>query len=168
MGIYTIMKIDGISGEGVTNPLITDKQSYNDWIEVQQYSIGLHMPESQGSGARKASFNDLFIKKNPDKSSPHLALACMTGRKIKSVTIEFYDINPSDNKKIQKYASYEFNECMVSSWYQNSMNINNTESEQSPIEQVAFNYEKIQFNHLSGQSALEESIGFDLISNKTL
>lgn len=168
MEIYSIMKIDGILGEGVTNPLITDKQSYKDWIEVKQYSIGLHMPESQGSRARKASFNDLFIKKNPDKASQHLAFACMTGRKIKSVTIEFYDINPSDNKKIQKYAIYKFNECMVSSWYQNSMKINNAESEQSPVEQVAFNYDKIQFNHLAGQSALEESIEFDLIANKKL
>jgi type VI secretion system Hcp family effector len=124
------------------------------------------MPESQGGGAGKASFNDLFIKKYPDKASPHLALACMTERKIKSITIEFYDINPSDNEGFQKYAIYKFNDCILSSWYQNSMNINNIESGQSPVEQVAFNYQKIQLSYLKGQYAPGETIGFDLEANK--
>jgi type VI protein secretion system component Hcp len=92
----------------------------------------------------------------------------MTGRKINSITIEFYDINPQGNKKIQKYAIYKFNECMVSSWYQNSMNINNTESAQSTVEQVAFNYQKIQFNNLAGQPTPEGIIGFDLKANKPI
>lgn len=165
MEIYSIMKIEGISGEGPTNPLITDKEFYNDWIEVQQYSIGMHMPESPTNGAGKASFNDLFIKKYPDKASQHLALACVSKRKIKSITIDFYNINPFNNKKIQKYAIYKFNDCMVSSWYQNSMTVNHIEPEQSPIEQVAFNYEKIEFSYLSGQSTPQETIGFDLKAN---
>lgn len=169
MEIYSIMKIDGITGEGAINPLITDKKSYKDWIEVEQYSIGVHLETSkEGGNAGKASFNDLFIKKNPDKSSPHLALACMTGRKIKSITIEFYEINPSNNKKIQKYAIYEFNECIVSSWYQNSMSVNNMEPPQTPLEQVAFNYQKIRFNYLKGQHARGEILGFDLKANKAV
>jgi type VI secretion system secreted protein Hcp len=165
MEIYSIMKIDGILGGGATNPLITDKEYYKDWIEVEQYSMGLHMSESQSVGAGKASFNDIFIKKDPDKASPHITLACMTGRKIKSITIEFYDINPSGNKKIQKYAIYKFNDCIMSSWYQNSMSIKNTESPQSPVEQVAFNYQKIEFTYLTGKPT-GETIGFDLIANK--
>jgi type VI secretion system Hcp family effector len=163
MEIYSIMKIDGIAGDGPTNPLITDKV-YRDWIEVQQYSIGMHMPESQESGAEKASFNDLFIKKYPDKASQHLAMACTSGRKIKSITIDFYNIN--NNKKIRKYAVYKFKDAMVSSWYQNSMTVNKIEPEQSPIEQVAFNYSKIEFNYLSGQPTPEKTMGFDLKSNK--
>lgn len=161
------MKIDGIVGEGSINPLITDKEYYNDWIEVQQYSIGMHMPESPvDNNTGKASFNDLFIKKHPDKASHDLAMACSTGRKIKSITIDFYKINPFNDRKIQKYSIFKFNECQVSSWYQNSMTVNQME-EQSPIEQVAFNYEKIELTYLNEDESPEEIRRFDLKTNKS-
>ena len=84
MAVDMFLKLDGIDGES------TDAQ-HQDWIEVSSFSWGVSNSiagsGTGGGGAGKASFQDLHFEQLFDKSSPQVALYCVTGKHIASATL---------------------------------------------------------------------------------
>jgi type VI secretion system secreted protein Hcp len=78
------VKLGDIKGESLD-------AKHKDEIEVLSFSWGMSntasMTTGSGAGAGKATFQDLSIVHNIDKSSPQLMQACATGTHLKEATI---------------------------------------------------------------------------------
>jgi type VI secretion system secreted protein Hcp len=73
-------KIGDIKGESLD-------AKHKDEIEVLSFSWGVANSGSAGSGAGRATFQDLSIVHGIDKATPELLKACATGLHIKDATI---------------------------------------------------------------------------------
>ena len=85
-----------------------------------------------GGGAGKASFQDLSVAKLLDGMSVSLLAAAATGKHIKDVTIEVFEIGAGS-----PFATYTFEDALVTADLFGA-------STQGPSENVAFNFAKIR------------------------
>jgi type VI secretion system secreted protein Hcp len=137
MAFDAFLKIDGIPGESTD-----DKHA--DWIEVLSYSSGVSQtaPASASSGggasSERADFQDFSIVKALDKASPKLAVACADGTHIKEIAIE---LCRAGGDKV-KYMEYKLSDCIVSSHRPGG---SSGGGETLPLEEVSFNYGKIEW-----------------------
>lgn len=145
MAFDCFLKIDGIPGESTD-----DKHS--DWIEVLSYSWGVAQPASGsassggGGTAERADFADFSIVKTLDKASPKLMLACADGSHINEVTME---LCRAGGDKL-KYMEYKMSNVIVTSY---SPGGSSQGAESLPIEEVAFNYGKVELTYTYQQRA---------------
>jgi type VI secretion system secreted protein Hcp len=163
MAFDAFLKIKTIPGES------TDDK-HKDWIEVLWYHHGVSQPStgSRSSGGEaageRANHRDFRIRKTLDKASPKLELACCNGEHIGEVILEL--CRATGDK--QKYMEYKLTDVIVS-------DVDDTgESkapENLPIEEVAFNYGKIEWtytatDHKTGKSAGDVKAHWDATANK--
>jgi len=163
MAFDAFLKVDGIPGES------TDDK-HKDWIEVLSYHMGVSQPAtgSRSSGgaasAERANFSDLSIVKALDKASPKLFLACAKGDHITKVTLEL--CRATGDK--QSYMKYDLSDVIVSSVRPGGSSHG---AETLPLEEVAFNYGKIEktyteTDHGTGKAKGNVAANWDLKANK--
>jgi type VI secretion system secreted protein Hcp len=83
MAVDMFLKLDGIDGE-------SQDSVHKGEIDIFSYSWGVSNAgslASGGSGAGKASFQDLHFESGLSKASPNLMLACATGKHIPSAVL---------------------------------------------------------------------------------
>jgi len=137
----TFIKIDPIEGESTDN-------KHKDWIEVLSFSHGVSQPiTSSDTGGRigqGSNHQDFSITKVLDKASPLLALYCCTGTRIPSALVEL--CRTGGDK--EKFMEYKFQDILVS-----SVQPKGTITDVLPLEEVSFNYGKIEWTYtLDGNS----------------
>ncbi|SRR6266496_5020388 len=101
------LKVTDIKGESID-------EKHTDEIEVLSFSWGVTntgapAPGSGGSGAGKATFQDLSIIHKIDKASPLLMRACATGTHLKDATIT----HRKSGKGQQEYLIVKLNDVII-------------------------------------------------------
>ena len=163
MAFDCFLKIDGVPGESTD-----DKHS--DWIELLSYSHGVSQPGSgaQSSGgarsAERCDHEDFSVVKSIDKASPKLALFCCNGSHIKEIKMEL--CRATGDK--QKYMEVVMTDVIVSSVRPGG---SAQGGESLPLEEVAFNYGKIEWaytqtDHKTGKPKGDVKAHWDLVANK--
>jgi type VI secretion system secreted protein Hcp len=126
------LKIDGIPGEA------TDSKHKNE-IDLLSWSWGQTNSGSHGSGggggAGKVSMQDFSFTMRINKASPKLFLACATGQHIKSALLTCRKAG----KDQQEYLKIKFSDLLISSYQTGG-----SEGNVVPIDQIAFNFAKIE------------------------
>jgi len=165
MAFDAFIKIDGIPGE-------SSDDKHKDWIEILSYSMGITQPTSGsastsgGATSERAHFQDFSIVKALDKASPKIAQACAGGQHIKEVKVE---LCRAGGDKV-KYMEYKMSDCIISSFRPGGSAHG---GETLPLEEVAFNYGKIEFTYTQqkradGSGGGNVAGGWDLEANKKI
>jgi len=131
------LKIEGVPGE-------SQDKNHKDWIEVLSYKWGV----SQSAAAARADHQDFSVTKCIDKSSPLLAVyACAGGTPFGSSPIEYAQLQicsaEDSNNCFMEYLISDVNVTSVSP----VGNVNT--SDPLPIEEVSFNYSKIEWTYVT-------------------
>lgn len=159
MAFDAFLKIDGIQGE-------SKDDKHKDWIEITSYGCGLDQPTAAsastagGGSSERASFHELKITKELDKSSPKLNLYCADGTHVKQVVLE---LCRAGSEKL-KYMEYKLSNVIISS-------VNTGGSDGIPTETVTFNYGKIEWAYTQqkradGAGGGNVASGWNLETNK--
>jgi type VI secretion system secreted protein Hcp len=163
MAFDCFIKIEGIPGES------TDAK-HKDYIEVLSYSHGLSQPASGsassggGRSAERCDHADFSIVKTLDKTSPKLALYCCNGTHIPKINVELCRASGAK----QKYMEYVLSNSIVSSVRPGG---SSQGGEELPLEQVSFNYGKIEWvytetDHDTGKAKGDVKAYWDLTKNE--
>jgi type VI secretion system secreted protein Hcp len=163
MAFDVFLKIDGIPGES------TDDK-HKDWIELLSFNHGLSQPSagsrstSGGAASGRCDHQDFSVVKALDKSSPKLALFCCNAKHIDKINVEL--CRATGDK--QKYMEYNMSNVIVSSVRPGGSSKGN---ESLPVEEVSFNYGKIEWvytetDHATGKPKGNVKTNWDLIANK--
>ena len=152
------MKIDGIPGES------TDDK-HKDWIEIFAFNHGISQPGTVVGGptSERCDHEDFSIVKTLDKATPKLFLACCNGQHIMEVTLEL--CRAGGDK--QKFMEYKFQDLIISSVKPSAGTVS---GQPLPLEQVSFNYGKIEWNYtiidVYGKPSGNIITSWDLMTNK--
>jgi len=157
------LKINGIEGE-------SQDDKHKNQIEILSFSFGASQTATgaaSSGGARSAervNLSDFSIVKALDKASPKLFLHCCNGKHIPDVTLEL--CRATGDK--QPYAEYKMTDVMISSYRPGGASHG---GEALPMEEVSFNYAKIEFkytatDHKTGKSAGDVKANWDQVANK--
>ncbi len=145
MAFDAFLNVDGIPGE-------SSDDAHVDWIEILSYSTGVAQTASAsassggGASSERADFQDFSVVKTLDKASPKLALACANGTHISEVVLE---LCRAGGEKL-KYMEYKLTDCIVSSCRPGG---SSGGAETLPLEEVSFNYGKIEWTYTQQQRA---------------
>ena len=139
MAFDVFLKIDNLEGE------CTDTKHVN-WIELISFSHGL----SQAGGSQRSdrgaaagervTHQDFTVVHMLDKASPKLALFCCQGKHMPTVTVELCRATGDKTK----YMEYKMTDVIVSSVRPSG---SAKSDEVIPIEEVGFNYGKIEWTY---------------------
>lgn len=124
------IKFDGIDGE-------VSSRGHDGWIDIISVSHSISRGAESSATARSsgiASFSDIVITKELDKSSPKLAEAVSSGRMIPMVAFELTSASGT-------YLKYELKNVMVTSY---SMSGN---ADDRPMEEISLNFEEIKVTY---------------------
>lgn len=163
MAFDAFLKIEGIPGE-------SNDDKHKGWIEILSYNFSVTQRPSGsastagGASAERASFSDFSIVKALDKASPKLFEACATGRHIPTVVLE---LCRAGGDKL-KYMEYKLSNVIISL---NRPGGASHSGETLPVEEIAFNYGKIELaytqqNRGDGSGGGQIAAGWDLQTNK--
>jgi len=154
------LKIDGVPGES------TDDK-HKDWIDVLSYFHGItNTAAGVGGAAARPTFEDFSITKRLDKSSPKLALYCCKGQgqRIKEVTLELFKTYPGTGPN--RFMKYVLSDVIVTSFSPSGT----TSGETLPLEEVSFNYGKIEWTYTerdsAGNAKGDVKASWDITANK--
>ena len=153
------LKLEGIDGESTDDKHKgeLDLESFS-W-GVAQMGTGGH---GGGSGAGKASFQDMHFTTKVGKGSPKLFLACATGEHIKKATL----LVRKAGKEQQEYYKVTLSDCLVSSYQSGDA----AGGSAVPTDQFSLNYAKIEFEYKpqKADGSLDAAVktGYDLGTNK--
>ena len=163
MSYDAFLKIKTIPGES------TDDK-HKDWIEILSFSWGASQPAAGGrssggaAAAERVTVQDLSIVKHLDKSSPKIFSACCKGEHIPEVKLEL--CRATGDK--QKYMEYVMSDVLISSFRPGG---SSGGGEPLPLEEVAFNYGKIELiytatDHQTGKPLGDVKGSWDVVANK--
>jgi type VI secretion system secreted protein Hcp len=159
MAVDLFLKIDGIPGESV------DKV-HKDEIELESFSWGetnegAGHPGGGGGGAGKVQIQDLHVVTHVNKASPTLMLACATGKHLKQAVLTARKAG----KGQQEFLVFKFSDVLVSSYQ-----IGASAGADLPIDQVSFNFAKIEMEYRPQKpdGTLDAGVkaGWDIKENK--
>lgn len=126
------LKIDGIPGES------TDGK-HKDEIDLASWSWGESNSGSHsgggGGGAGKVAMQDFHFTMKANKATPKLFLACAKGQHIKEALLTCRKAGG----KQEEYLKIKFSDLLISSY-----NTGGSGGEVVPIEQISFNFSKIE------------------------
>jgi type VI secretion system secreted protein Hcp len=135
MAVDFFLKLDGIEGE-------SQDSKHKGEIQLESFSFGVSQAGTAayggGMGAGKASVSDFQIVKKADKASFKLFLNCAQGKHIASGVL----IARKAGGDQMEYYKVKLTDLIVSSW-QNA----GTGNDAVPLEQVSFNYSKIELEY---------------------
>lgn len=156
------LKIDGVPGESTDD-------THEEWIEVLSFSHGVSQPASgsissgEARTAERCDHQDFSIVKTLDKSSPKLALFCSNSQHITEVILV---LCRAEGDKSQ-YMEYKMTDVIIS-----SVSVaGSAATEVLPIEEVTFNYVKIEWTYtehdpVSGKAKGDVKAYWDVEMNK--
>ncbi|MBZ5675110.1 MAG: type VI secretion system tube protein Hcp [Acidobacteriia bacterium] len=160
--VDTFLKLtNGIDGES------TDDKHKGE-IEIDSWSWGVaqsgagQRSGTTGSGAGKASFQDIHFVSKVNKASPKLFLACATGQHIDEVNLAVRKAGGAQ----QEYLKIKLTQVLVSSYHLGGSG----HTEVAPTEQYSLNYAKVEFHYTpqdaKGNMMSEVIGGYDVSANK--
>jgi type VI secretion system secreted protein Hcp len=163
MAFDSFLKISTIPGES------TDDK-HKDWIEILSFNWAVSQPSSgsRSSGgaasSQRVNHSDFGVVKSLDKASPKLFSACCKGEHISEVTLTL--CRATGDK--QKYMEYKMSDVIISAVRPTGTSQG---GESLPMEEVSFNYGKIELtytatDHKSGKSLGDVKASWDLVANK--
>ena len=119
--------------------LITETDTVDAPFESYNFSAVNNIgSQSTGAGAGKVTFNPFSITRKIDKASPHLFMACITGRHIKKVTLELLPA-------VQKGTATPFLVVtLMDVFISNVSEAGNVHGGAVPLEEVGFNFRTFQ------------------------
>jgi type VI secretion system secreted protein Hcp len=133
MAVDVFLKLGDIKGE-------SKDSKHPGEIDVLSWSWGISqsgtMAHGGGGGAGKASFADLSIMHNVDRSSAALMAACATGAHIKEGTL----VARKAGKGQQEYLIIKMNDILITS-------IQPSGSSEHPVESVSMQCSKVDFEY---------------------
>ena len=144
-------------------------KGYEDWIKIDDFqfavSRGISM-ESGNTSNREVTYPDiteLTISKIMDGASTGLFKEALTGSIGRKVLI---DIVKTGADKIEKFVSYELEDCLLSNYDMDAY------SSAPPLENISISFAKITMTYTAGdrsnQGATPERVGYDLTAGKKL
>ena len=157
MAVDMFLKIEGIDGV-----------SAGEWIEIQSFSWGVTNSGSasapgQGGGAGRPVFQDLSVTKRVDKSSPLLYLSCASGQRLSRATLTVARCAPSpDGAPSSSSMEYTLSDCLISAAKPSS---SSSGVESPPLEELSFNFAKIEWTYKSNDGRAPVRTGWDLKKN---
>ncbi len=138
--------IDGIAGEGAGGS-----------IDIRSFSWGVSQgggSKAGGGAAGKATFDVFTVVKGLDIASPRLVVASASGEHVRSVRIEI-----AGGKQ-----TITLTDVLISSVKASQ----NGAQGDIPLEEVSFNYAKLELEHKSGKSSSPVKGGWDLKTNRAV
>jgi len=158
-GVDYFIKFEGIKGESAD-------AKHKDEIDIESWSWGETHAGSHGAGggagAGKVSMQDFHFVMKLNRASPSLMQACATGQHIKMATLTARKAG----KGQQEYLTFKFHDVLVSSFQTGG-----AEAATLPIDQVSFNFAKIEVEYKQqqpdGSLAHGSQFKYDLKTNKT-
>lgn len=152
------LRVDGIQGESADakHKGEIDVLSWS-WGETQ--ATGL---PSSGGGAGKVEMSDLTVVTHVSKASPHLLLACATGKHIKSAVLT----GRKAGKGQAEFLTFSLSDVLVSSYQTGG-----SASVEPPTDSVSLNFAKLQveYKEQKADGSLGETVkvGWDRKAHKT-
>lgn len=152
-GHGTFIKLDGVKGEA------TDR-AHKGEIVVSSFSIGASTPRSSGGGggAGKVSFSSFTITKRIDKASPLLFQGAAQGKHYKEAVVSFAK---TKRGKSTDYLEFKMTDVLIS-----SIQDGTSQSSHQPVEQISFNFAKIEEIFLGSNGKPIQSISVNVGLNK--
>ncbi|MHA1996451.1 MAG: Hcp family type VI secretion system effector [Candidatus Hodarchaeales archaeon] len=156
---HIIMETSGIKG--------TSQESFaRDAHDILSYAwAGFSTQGSEVGSSRdssRPSLTEVQVVKEADMASPHLFSACMQGTSFEKVTISHYRVDSSGNDF--KYLELELETATCTLYAFSGV------SDDSNLEQLSFNYEKIryQFTEQRSDGSTGDTVekGWDVEENK--
>ncbi len=163
MAYDMFLKLSTVPGE-------SQDEKHKDWIEVLSFSFGVSQStageRSTGGAASAArvSMQDFSIVKAVDKATPKLFLACCKGDHIPEVKLELCRATGDKSK----YLEYKMTDVLITGFRKGG---SAQGGESLPMEEVAFNFGKIEINytatdHKTGKPSGDVKANWDLVANK--
>lgn len=163
MAFDAFLKLSTIPGES------TDDK-HKDWIEILSFSWGVNQPTtgSRSTGgaasAERANLQDLSVVKVLDRASPKLFLFCCNGTHIPTASLELCRATGDKTR----YMEYKMSDVIVTSVRPGGQAQG---GEPLPLEEVTFNYGKIELtytetDHATGKPKGDVKAHWDLKTNK--
>ncbi len=142
---------------------------YAGWIKLDDFqfavSRGISM-ESGNTSNREVTYPDISevtISKVMDGASTGLFKEALTGAKGCKTLI---DVVKTGADKIEKYVSYELDDCLLSNYDMSAY------SNSAPMESISISFAKITMSYTAGDRANKEGtperVGYDLEAGKKL
>ncbi|MEQ8768303.1 MAG: type VI secretion system tube protein Hcp [Planctomycetota bacterium] len=138
MAFDAFLRIEGVPGES------TDSK-FADWIEILSYSHGVRQPTSStassvgGGTTGRCQHSDFTIAKQLDKASPVLAQKCSQGSHLPEVVLT---LCRAGGEKLP-FMEYKMTNVVVSRVGTHG----SSEGADIPLEDVCFNYGKIEWTY---------------------
>ncbi len=134
------IKFDGIDGE-------SKDSNHDKWIDVLSISYGIFRPIASGiSGSTRqrasATFGDIVMVKEIDKSSPKLQEKIATGEVIPKLEIELTSATRNADTR-EPYLKYELTNVLITSYRISG----STSASDVPTETLAINFEEIKVTY---------------------
>jgi len=136
LAVDMFLKIEGIDGES------TAAGGHVDWIEIESFSWGASRPSTSTGrtrGGGRASFSDMSVVKRIDAASPNLYLACASGKRYPSATLQ---IRKAGEGPVP-YMEYRLENVRIS-----SVSVSSSEGSAEPVEEVTLSYGKIVWTYM--------------------
>jgi type VI secretion system secreted protein Hcp len=151
------LRVDGIQGESAD-------AKHKGEIDVLSWSWGETQatgPPSSGGGAGKVEMSDLTVVTHVSKASPHLLLACATGKHFKSAVLT----GRKAGKGQAEFLTFSLSDVLVSSYQTGG-----SASVEPPTDSVSLNFAKVQveYKEQKADGSLGETVkvGWDRKANK--
>ncbi|HSP73153.1 MAG TPA: type VI secretion system tube protein Hcp [Gaiellaceae bacterium] len=151
------LKIEGIAGESLDS-------KHKGEIELESFSWGetqAAAPGRAGAGAGKVQIGDLHVGMKFNKASPLLLLACASGQHLKAGVLTARRAG----KDALEFLVYKFSDLLVSSYATTA-----TPEQPYPLDQVAFNFGRIQVEYRpqqpDGKPGAAVQVGWDVKANR--
>ena len=158
MAIDLFLKIEGITGE-------SRDARHKGEIDLLSFSWGEQEsghPTGGGGGGGKVSFQDLQFTSSVNKASPHLFLACASGRHFPKATL-------TARRAVggQDFLKLTFQDVLVSSFHDGG-----AASSDAPVDQVSLNFGKVTFEYVAqrpdGKVDTPVIAGWNVVQNRSL
>lgn len=154
MAIDLFLKIEGITGES---------RDARHKSEIELLSFGWGEQESDhatgGGGAGKVSFQDFQFTSRVNKASPHLFLACASGRHFPKATMTARRAGGE-----LEFLKLTFQDVLVTSFQDGG-----ADSTDAPVDQVCLNFGKVTFEYVSqradGKADTAVIAGWNVVQN---
>ena len=135
---------------------------YKDWIKIDSLQFGIGRGISMEAGnmsnreATRPSLSEFTIAKMMDSASSGLFKESLTGDAGVKVV---FDVVKTGADKIEKYVSYELEDCLVSSYSVSA-------GEGAPYENLSISFAKLTMSYTASDRAnaggTPERVGYDL------
>lgn len=144
-------------------------EGYEGWIKIDDFQFAVSRGISMESGNmsnREVTYPDISeitISKIMDGASTGLFKEALTGSQGCTVLV---DVVKTGAGALEKYVSYEFNDCLLSNYEMDAY------SNSAPMENISISFAKITMCYTAGdrtnKGSTPERIGYDLTAGKRL